>query len=463
MKRILVIAAALVAVGVFVLLRNRFLPPATTPLPHNLILISLDTLRADRLGCYGYARETSPNIDRFARRSVVFVNTVAESSWTLTSHVTMLTGLYPSSHGVVNRQQRASSKLVLLPEILRRHGYYNFAVVDGGYVSRRRGFDQGFDHFRRADGNVGTSLAKVRERMEILEPDQPFFAFVHTYDLHCPYTPPEPYYSMFKSPAAEPIDTERRCGERYAFLDTTAAQARFIGDRYDGGIRWLDENLRRFLDYLDSSGVRDRTTVILTSDHGEEFLEHGHIGHRWGLHREALMVPLIISSPVISPARIEELVGLVDLTPTLLDLMDLPIPEVMEGLSLVPLMRAETGGTDRPAFRLSELTTTRRYPPWEVPEGPRERLIHEASSLDDDYHLIVDLESGAERLYDIRRDPHQRHDLAPALPLLAQALRQKLLQYIVKVSDVGKSGVEDQPTLTPEERERLEALGYLGN
>lgn len=212
MRKILIFLVVLgVGIGVFELLRGRF---AAAPSKPNLILISLDTLRADRLGTYNYKRATTPFLDSWAQRSVVFDHAVSVAPWTLPSHVSIFTGLYPSSHKVSRAKKRSIGKdTELLTETLRNNGYQTFAFTAGGYVSERYGFDRGFDSFTVNRGEhisetrgFPYTIKLAREKLAGRDPKKPFFLFLHTYAVHCPYSPPPPYDTMFVSPGAERID-----------------------------------------------------------------------------------------------------------------------------------------------------------------------------------------------------------------------------------------------------------------
>jgi len=327
---------------------------APEPGPYNLIVISIDTLRADRLGCYGYERETSPEIDAFAERCVLFEHAIAESSWTVPSHTTLLTGLRPESHGVATPEARPRQETKFLAQYLAAEDYLCFAVTDGGWMEPDR-FGAGFRDFDFADRGLRANLEQARSFIEFLDGVQPYFAFVHTYDVHCPYDPIEPHATAFASAGAEFIETAGRCGNPdYNEAGVTPAQALHISDRYDGGIRQASAELGTFFQFLDESGALDDTIVVLTSDHGEEFLEHGQIGHERSLHRELLEVPLLLHVPGLEPRRVSSgTAGLADLVPTLLELLGLPQPSPLDGTSLAPLLRGER--QELPPFRASEL------------------------------------------------------------------------------------------------------------
>jgi len=420
-------------------------PPA-----ENAILISIDTLRADRLGCYGYERDTSPAIDRLAAQGVLFRHTVAESSWTLPSHFTMLSGLYPTTHGVENSGMRPTDALELLPEVLSARGWFTAAFTDGGFLSADRGFGQGFLEFSTpADRPFGLESALAAARKAITERagDRPFFLFIHTYDVHCPYDPPVPYYDMFRSEGVEPIETTGRCGNPHynKLMDLSPEQARFLSDVYDGGIRWADAHLQSFFDFLAESGLLESTAVVLTSDHGEEFLEHGQIGHERTLYRPSLMIPLIVRAPGVEPRVVDAPAGLVDVVPTLADLLGLPSMPDWEGRSLLPAMRGERLPVANDGFRYSSIRRAGNLDSW----------------LGPDTHLIWDQDHGTVELYDLANDPLERTNLLLERPERAEALRGALAEFVERL-EAGRRPVEEGST-TDAQREELRKLGYAGD
>ena len=316
--------------------------PVVSDGPRNLILISIDTLRADRLGCYGYDRDTTPALDAFAEQSVRFERAYAPSSWTLPSHVSLLSGLLPSTHGTNQPDLRPGAETALLAEVLRDAGYYTFAHTDGGWISSDFDLDRGFLAFDGRDRDAEQMLAEATEALSAVHGKRPFFAFLHTYDAHCPYTPGPPWDGMFESDGAAEIATEGRCGNPHFNTEgVSPAEAAFLSDRYDGGVRRVDEALAKFLAFLKETGVLRDTVVVITSDHGEEFLEHGRIGHEGTLYHELIAVPLLLSAPGVSAATHTDPVSLVDLAPTLLELLDIGAPTDLDGRSLAPLLRGQ--------------------------------------------------------------------------------------------------------------------------
>jgi arylsulfatase A-like enzyme len=419
--------------------------------PLNLVLVSIDTLRADRLGCYGYERDTSPALDRFASRAVRFDNAFAECSWTIPSHFTMLSGLYPSSHGVTRPDRRPADALPLLSEMLHEAGYYTVALTGGGWLSERWGFGRGFDSFHarppRITGLEGPGLERsveqARDYMRFRRDKGPFFVFLHTYDLHCPYEPAEPYQSMFQSAGREELDARGKCAStHFDALELSAGQAAYLSDLYDGSIRELDEVLDGFFAFLEQEGFLEDSVVILTSDHGEEFGEHGGIGHEETLHVEALHVPMIVHVPGTGARVVETPVGLVDLVPTILELLGLAPDEPPDGRSFAALLRGGEGAF--PTHRLAELDWKADMDSW----------------IGADSHLIVDRETGELLFFDRTLDPDELGGAQDAAR--AEELRERLEAFLSGL-ELRHSPAEIGERPVGAELEELRRLGYAGS
>lgn len=339
------------------------------------LLISIDTLRADHLGCYGYERETSPFIDSLAARGTVFENAYVQLPGTLPSHMSIFTGLYPSQHNVFPPDGVLADSIPTLPEVLRAHGFRTAGHTEGGYMHGGYGFARGFEEFDHSAWRVETDLTRTFARgLEFLQQvgsDEPFFVFIHTYAVHDPYADvrmvdahfPEAYASLYwQGPpppgAVEP--TGPLLGQLNARGVLPDAEVReYYRAGYDAQIRYLDDVLADFFGALESLGLMDEMTVVLTSDHGEEFAEHGKLLHTQ-IYRETLHVPLIVVAPD-TPAgrRIPRLVQSVDIAPTLFDLAGVEAPAGLSGVSLVPLLAGEDPATPRDAWVESEDSAAR--------------------------------------------------------------------------------------------------------
>ena len=490
----------------------------------NLILISIDTLRADHLGCYGYGRPTSPNVDRMARQGILFHNFIASSCWTLPSHASMLTGLDPARHGAVRFGVRPlSNDLDTLAELLWDLGYETAAFVGGGFVGSNLRFDQGFDRFWESpDGKFGAWRSARRGGrgetdtlqwvVDSAKPwmerrrDGPFFLFLHTFQVHVPYAPPPPYDAMFDPQYRGPYQTQftrgdardlrlriekrRRDGPFLPFLHTfqvhvpyapppphdamfdpqyrgpyqtqfTQGDARdlklenpqdpriveHLSALYDGAIRAMDAALGDLLDFLEATGLARNTCVLFTSDHGEEFTEHGDLHHsKAKLYEELIRIPLIAWCPSrFRGGRIaRELASHTDIVPTMLELAGGTSPADVDGVSLLPVLEG-VGAPDR-VLAISEV------------DGSTERKQGTVRAIrTDQYKLIESSIDGSELLFDLSTDPAERRDLRPSRTDLAQQLR--------KAADGRHRGppATPAPAIIPDGqlRERLRALGYI--
>lgn len=316
-----------------------------------IVLISLDTLRADALSIYGNARLTTPFLDSLASRSVLFERAISSSPNTLTSHMTMLTGLQPPAHGVHPPDRTLSPDIPLVQERLHDAGYRTCAVTAGGYMKGAYGFARGFDEYRergegRDERRVEANFADGLSCLDRRAPAQPFFLFLHTYVPHAPYLPPEPYDSVFwegdPPRGARPATTEwlQTLDRRMAPL--TPRLIDYYRSQYDGSVRYLDGVLADVWDELERRTRDERIALIVTSDHGEEFFEHGRLQHVQTFN-ESMHVPLIVSHPDATPGtRVPLLVGLVDIAATILEMAGLEPPRLTHGGSLTPTLRGQS-------------------------------------------------------------------------------------------------------------------------
>ncbi len=430
--------------------------PAAAP---NIILVSIDTLRADHLGAYGYGRATSPRIDRLAADGVRFANVIASSSWTMPAHASMLTGLDPANHGgvVFDYFRPLSPKLEMLAERLWDAGYATAGFTGGGFVCGPLGYDQGYERYRDNPVSKGENdtLQWVLDhaRPWIAAQDaRPFFLFLHTYQVHMPYTPPPPYDTLFDPDYAGPFARRFELAESHRFLSNAAAMPpgalAHVQALYDGEIRAMDEAFGGFIDWLQAQGLAGNTCLLLTSDHGEEFGEHGGLLHQQAkLYEELIRIPLIVWCPsrIAGGRVIDDLVSHPDIVPTVLELAGLPVPEgVFDGRSLVPLLRGESLPERRPAISEVDGSVVKRPGRVRALRGPRYKLIE--SSID-----------GREELFDLADDPGEQRSLAATRGELARTLRAAAASAPRTAAPTHAA-----PAMTPDDalRERLRALGY---
>lgn len=413
-------------------------PVVRGPGEWNVILISIDTLRADRLGCYGYARDTSPAIDGLARRGVRFANVVAESPWTAPSHMTIFTGLYPTTHGVTAPGTSVAPYVPTLPVLFRERGYRTFAYVGGTHVTKYSGFGRGFERFAYTGQHKGLqpALDMAQEQIAAFAENEPYFIFIHAYDVHAPYNPPAPYDTMFRTPTAERFDGFDSVDIHYRKPGKTLTRGniQYLSDQYDSSIREADDRLRRFFAFLEKRGEFDRTIVVLVGDHGEEFGEHGWVGHKGTIYPEVLQPPLIIAAPTIKPRVVDQHVGLKDVFATVLDLVSIESPPV-PGRSLVSIMN---GQPLPPEPMFSEL----------------DHHGHYRSLIWKGHQLIRTAYDPQPKLFDLTVDPWSTRNVAAAQPDLVAELMAAMPEPPAEIST--------RDFQNDEYIRQLQSLGYVG-
>ena len=436
-------------------------PAAAWPERPNVVLISLDTLRPDRLTSYGYERDTSPNIARFFEEGWRFEGVLAPDAWTLTCHVSMLTGFEPSVHGV-NEERALPADLPTLADRMGAAGYRTMAIVDDcPWVDARYGLGRGFELYRSVEQGAAEKVQQVIELVEAAG-DAPFFAFLHCYDAHSdfgelPYEAAPEDLERFAGPDWASFAGRRPDGElgASAWLQQLNERGEVLGpeerawlsDLYDAGIATLDRDLARLFDHLESSGRTRDTVVILTSDHGEEFYEHGQ-GLHSQFYAEHLRVPLLVRTPDSRAASFEVLGGLVDIAPTVLELcgleFDSPSDAPSAGRSLLEVVRG-----------------ARMLRPY-LPAEAKDAVV----ALRDSEGALVRDEDGWE-LFDRTEDPAELRDLSqdPAAKEMEQALRRFLQESAGRARERAKArrGSGTRVELEGDALERLRGLGYVGD
>lgn len=393
----------------------------------NILLVLIDTLRADHLHCYGYSRKTSPAIDELASRGVLFEEAISAAPWTLPSAMSLLTGRLPSRHRVENDTLRLAPSIPLLPGVLKEAGYATSAVVSHIYVSSAFGFDRGFDHFDdfglsknyRFEAGLEPRAAAVTDRalqqIRTLK-RRPFFLLVHYFDPHWDYAPPAPFDRRFAGPYRGKVTGSYQSFAEYTVpgMKLAPEDRQHLLDLYDGEIAYADSEIGRLLRGLAAAGLSERTVVVVTSDHGEEFKEHDSMGHGRNLYDEVVKVPLIVAVPGEGSRarRIHEQVRTLDLFPTLCRMGGGAVPPGIEGEDLGPLL----GGKAGPAR--AAVTETIRF------DAYRKAYRREGKKL------ILNLESNRRELYDLAKDPTETVNLWPERRDETAILEQELLARV---------------------------------
>jgi arylsulfatase A-like enzyme len=424
--------------------------------PH-LILISIDCLRSDHVGAYGYARETTPSVDALAGDGVVYEQATSTSSWTLPSHMSMLTGLPPSAHGVVSRNQKLGRDTLYLPELLAGAGYETRAVVTWWFVSRLFGFDRGFHAFRLrtlapAAEVVDDALEAVRDAST-----QSQFLFLHFVDAHWPYLPPDVFLERFGPRPPDISSLNELVGEGRA--PSHPKQVEELIQLYDGEVAYVDRELGRFFEGLKRIGLYDSSLIVVTADHGEAFYEH----ERWqhgSLHQEVLRVPLIVKWPGSgATGRVSTPVSSASLFRTFLDAAALRVEAPGRVAGLRDYMDAnDSAAAEMPIASEVSLTPSERRGTSSSPGITMMRSFRSGNwkyiaALDDEGKLLH------EEIYDLASDPDERRDRSAELPAEIARFHQLLHDHVGVAESLG--GADEGVELDPETRELLESLGYL--
>jgi arylsulfatase A-like enzyme len=407
--------------------------------PLNILVIGIDTLRPDHLGCYGYGRATSPGIDRLAAEGVLFENTVSQSPWTLPSFATVFTSLYPSQHGAMSAVTSLRGSFPTLATILRETGYATGAVVNASVLRPEFGLDRGFDYYdptpakgRRADGTTDAVLGWIDQHR-----DEPFLMFAHYFDPHEPYAPPEPYDTLFYPEYEGSIGNAfvlhdhfpNVMGMNFEDLETLRADDwNHIKALYDGEIAFTDREVDRLLRGCEERGLLDRTIIVFLSDHGEEFFEHDGFGHGHALYNEVIRVPLIVSYPRRLPQgkRIVQQVRLVDVMPTVLDLLEVTADKSIEGSSLVPLL---TGQGDVKAIDGALLPPRAAYSEGML-RGPERKSVTAHP-----WKLIYDFQDASRMLFNLNEDGAELLNIAEEQPETVRLLESLMFKTLFDTYD----------------------------
>jgi arylsulfatase A-like enzyme len=482
----------------------------------NVLLITLDTTRADHLSCYGYRRLTTPHLDKFSREGMLYKNAYATASWTLPSHASMFTGKYPTKHGaeysghslysgnILSKGQRddrfdpeeRARKFLKLPEdnltlaeILSEKGYRTAGIIGGVFCSSIFGLAQGFDYYDEVFINVKKDIqfflifqvidlffplhdlcaqygylgkriaSQVNESaFEWLDKNyrQPFFLFINYFDPHVPYFPPPPYDKYFGEVKTDMILLRNHKGESgFVNLEENLIMATLEGrhklthderellvSQYDGEIRYLDHCLGLLFEKLKALKVYDNTLIVVTSDHGEAFGEHGLIEHGLSLYEEVLRVPLIIKYPSASLRRevVEKRISLVDLLSIILSFLDYSLPLGIDGKNVESLecpVIAETYAMLWSTDRFNRDIKT-------VYQGEY-KYIWSSNKLDE--------------LYDLKKDPSEEVNLIARYPLGAQSMKKILEQWLASFKRAGVK--REKAYINKSTEERLRSLNYV--
>lgn len=489
---IAVAAAVCLAVGGTYAASNRVAPANALP-GRNVLVVLVDTLRADALSCYGNGRLTTPRIDRFAAQGVRFENAIAESSWTIPTVASIFTGVYPAVHRTTNYESVLPSQLLTMAEAFQAGGYRTGARISNILIDERHGYLQGFD-----DGHVVMNLARllffekllaqarVAAHYDFATADEitdaaiswlrlnhrrRFFLYVHYYDPHFPYSPPESYAMKWIDPAMAKrfpyhafvgdtlwnLVSEYKIGTR-----KSPAEIAYVRAAYDGEVLYTDAQVGRLLRYVRAMGLDRNTVVVFVADHGEQFYEHGERLHSKTLYNEEIHVPLIIRAPGLAPRVVKRRVRSLDLLPTLAELADLgprlegtPAGGMLSrqamGVSLVPLL----AGGDLPAAHGDEA-----FASVDIDGVVKEAYFSGPWKLIENRKRGDALPRPPLELYQIEQDPRERRDEATA----ERATRDRMTGAAAAAGKTMASRAVrnvERKALGASQTEKLKALGYI--
>jgi arylsulfatase A-like enzyme len=420
--RILILAALVAGPGC---------TPAAGPRP-NLLFISIDTLRADHLGAYGYKRPTSPRIDEFAKSAVLFEQAHSSASWTLPSLTSLMTSLYSSTHGCWKIDSRLDPSFHTLAELLRNAGYDTAMVASHTFLSGRYGLQKGFTHVdsRILQTDVNITSPEITEKgIEWLQDKAavqdgiPWFLWLHYFDPHDTYLAHPGFSEQFGT--TEEIDL------------------------YDGEIAFTDHYIGNLLDQLARLNLADNTIVVIVADHGEEFREHGQTRHGYNLYEETIRVPLMFRAPGYSPRRVEPVIATVDLMPTLLEICSVSVSHPIEGQSLLALARGDSA------------------PEREAVSEVRWHKGQDMKSLRRGSWKFIDHLYGKQKLdllFALPDDPGELLDASSSFPKVTDELREELKRRLKHARELaGSYGQSTQSPSSGADQEHLNGLGYTGD
>jgi len=427
----------------------------------NLVVIVIDALRKDHLGIYGYKRETSPNIDNFAKKAVVFKNAISQCSWTNPSIASLFSSLCPSVHGVISYDEKKADyfnyKIATIAEILKEKGYTTGAFVANHFINKKLKFNQGFDVFDSINSKYKPLASELNEKALkwiAKNKNKNFFVYMHYMDAHGPYEPPEPYDNFFKSNEDRQMSDEEY--SKLMFLSVGKEKdnndLNYYIDKYDGEIRYVDYHIGKIIKKLGEYDLFDNTIVIVTSDHGEAFFEHGFCGHGYSLYNEEIYIPLIVKFP--KDIKISEInndkVGLIDISATMLNILSCKFPHKTNGKNLLSFSNKMM--SNNLIIFSEEISLTTKGPP-------------KIAMLKDNFKAIYMVATQQiTELYNLDKDKFEKENLINVYPDKYQELTKDIEAFQrERLREKIKLGIKNSSfrILDEEMKQKLKSLGYL--
>lgn len=431
----------------------------------DVLILLIDALRADELGSYGYPLETTPALDALAREGIVFRHTIAQSTFTKTSIASLFTGKNPYRHGIYEGQRQLTTGFAAdvlsedertLAESLLRRDILTGAWVQNSHLRKVMGFGQGFVRYHDQQGHIDRIHNAFQPFMNGPARRYPFFAYLHYIDLHDPYLPEPPYDTLFYNPLSSDQENDVYDGVNFAEwgawlsgvregrISLTDADIRQLRAYYDGQLRYIDDEIGKLFERLRAKSLYDDTLIIVTSDHGDAFMEHGFVSHSWTPYDELIRVPLIVKLPGGRSAGkvIDDQVRLVDVMPTVLDAVGAPIPPNIDGCSLLPLIEGQTLD-ESCQLAVSEIADDNSKPTLALRTSTI-KYIHQSDAPDE--------------LYDLQTDPGELTNIVDDRPEDAARLLAIATSLVAqRRQDVGQTNLDASAI------RELKALGYIGD
>ncbi len=462
----------------------------------NILLIVMDTVRADHLSCYGYERPTTPHLDRLAEEGVRYANAISTGCWTVPTHSSLFTGTYPSFHGARDGHPILNPNAQTMAALLKAYGYQTVGFTNIGWLTENTGLIRGFDTFlpvyrlyqgrsipvlaRRVLAKLvsvltggkltgaSTTNQQVKRWLTHRNPEQPFFMFINYAEAHAPYRPPRSFAQRFLEPyglnLAEALQVNQDPLKHMAGAAVMAEKDfEVLRTLYDAELAYLDTRLGELFSYLDQQDLLDQTMIIVLADHGENLGDHGMLGHKWCLYDTLLRIPLIIRYPSHFPSgtTVENQVQVVDIFPTMLDILDIQekgIRDQLQGFSLLP----DQVSNHPRQFAVAEWTGRswkddfRKYPGFDYTQFERD-----LKAIRTHQFKYIWASDGQHELYDIAKDPTESRNLVDVLPEEAQRLQDHLFNFINAVKSTEETAPEEELEMDQVLVEHLRELGYI--
>jgi arylsulfatase A-like enzyme len=472
---------------------------AANEAPQGVILIQADTLRPDHLGLYGHKRDTAPFLSRLASEGAVFEHTYAQAGWTKVSTPSIMTSLYPTTHGVATINDRLPAGATTIAEVYRAAGYATLSLSSVLFSGQNTNLHQGFEELHEltsvADSAGPYTSKTAREYVDRASDwierhrDEPFFIYLHVFDPHSPYEPRRPYDALWADQSKREEHIKQRESLRKVVKNQFMASrgmatreemqqagvdpAAYLAhdkDWYDSSIRGLDTELARLFERLRAAGLQDKTAIVFLADHGEEFQDHGRMWHGQSVYGEMMRVPLVIRWPGrLSARRVNDPVQLIDVMPTLLDISRLTHPEGLQGQSLMPLLTASSAGGAGTVSAADSGWRNRPVIMEKIPDGTAEEFpatIAATAIIDGQWKLIHNKAGAPDRpeyeLFDVANDPLDQKNVADQNPEVVKRLAKAIEGFRTMAAAARlKPDAEATDKMTPEQLQRLRSLGYI--